>query len=332
MAASTPGRQGPTRSTPWALLLGLAVVLAAGGGGWWLGSRQRSSPPSPMAKLEREMINLRQRQARGEATAIDQQRLLELLVALDRQQEAIEMLEPMADREPDRWALRLMLAELRRDRGDRSGAERELRMILSRRRDQIEALQLMTLLMLERGRGSQAETNVRQAFEAAARPPVKPQALALGLLLAELQQKRGQSALAVSTYRRLANDFPQDQRPLLGLALLRHQLGDRSGALAALNEGRQRLVAAGAGSDPRLERLAASWGLAPLRASVQAGAARPGAAKPGRTPSAPGTEATPSGAAQPIGTSPQPAAGLPVPQHQAPGASGRQASPGSPDP
>lgn len=328
MAASTPGRQGPTRSTPWALLLGLLVVFAAGGSGWWLGSRQRSAPPSPLLKLEREVINLRQRQARGEATAIDQQRLLELLVALNRQQEAIALLEPMADREPDRWALRLMLAELRRDRGDRSGAERELRMILSRRSDQIEALQLMTLLLLERGRGSQAEAHVRKAFEAAARPPVKPQALALGLLLAELQQKRGQPPLAVITYRRLANDFPQDQRPLLGLALLRHQLGDRSGALAALNEGRQRLVAAGAGSDPRLERLAATWGLAPLRASVQAPAGQAGDPAAARTPSATGAEAATAGASQ----RPQPAGAMPeAPQPQAGGGS-RPVLPGSPTP
>lgn len=300
MAASTPGRPGPARSTPWPLLLGLLLVLAAGGSGWWLGSRQRSAPASPTARLEREVINLRQRQARGEASPSDQQRLLELLVALGRQQEAIAMLEPLADREPDRWALRLMLAELRRDRGDRSGAERELRMILSRRHDQIEALQLMTLLLLERGRGSQAEIKVRQAYQAASRPPVKPQALGLGLLLAELQQKRGQTAAAVATYRRLANEFPQDQRPLLGLALLQQQLGDRSAALAALNEGRQRLMASGGASDPGLERLATSWGLAPLRAPAP-GPGRPGAAEPGRMPSATGAEATTPGAVPPAG-------------------------------
>ena len=39
-------------------------------------------------------------------------------------------------------------------------------MILSRRSDQMEALQLMTLLQLERGRGSQAEAQVRQASAA----------------------------------------------------------------------------------------------------------------------------------------------------------------------
>ena len=118
----------------------------------------------------------------------------------------------------------------------------------------------------------------RKHGEAASRPPVKPQALGLGLLLAELQQKRGQNAAAVVTYRRLANEFPQDQRPLLGLALLQQQLGDRSAALAALNEGRQRLMAGGGASDPGLERLATSWGLAPLRAPAAPGPVRPGVA------------------------------------------------------
>lgn len=274
MAASTPARPGPVRPTPWPLLLGLALLLGAGSAGWWLGNHQRSTTPSPNARLEREVASLRQRFHRGNASPADQQRLLELLVALERQQEAIALLEPLADREPDRWALRLMLAELRRDRGDRAGAERELRMILSRRSDQMEALQLMTLLQLERGRGSQAEAQVRRAYETAVRPPVRPQALGLGLLLAELQQKRGQTDAATTTYRQLASEFPQDQRPLVALALLRHELADRPGALAALNEARQRALVSGL-SDPRLDRLAAGWGLEPLRAASQA-AAGPG--------------------------------------------------------
>lgn len=72
-------------------------------------------------------------------------------MGLDRRAEAIAVLEPMADREPDRWSLRLMLAELRRDQGDGAGAERELRQILNRSPNQVDALQLLTLIRLERG-------------------------------------------------------------------------------------------------------------------------------------------------------------------------------------
>ena len=264
MTASNPWRQGQ-----WPVLLGLILLAGAAAGGWWLGSRQRPAGPAASPRtlqLEKEVDRLRRRVTRQEASAIEQQRLLELLVALDRRQEAITLLEPLADREPDRWSLRLMLAELRRARGDRPGAERELRMILNRRSDQMEALQLMTLLQIEQGRGSQAEAQVRAAYQKALRPPVKPQALGLGMLLAELQQKRGQAGAAVATYRQLAADFPTDQRPLIGLAILRKEQGDRNGALDALNQARQRLVDPSKG-DPRLDRLAASWGLAPLRAT-----------------------------------------------------------------
>ncbi len=248
------------------LLLAAALLAGAAGGGWWLGSRQRParSTPSANASLEREVRDLRQRLQRQQASPAEQQRLLELLVALNRRQDAIAVLEPLADREPDRWSLRLLLAELRRDQGDRSGAQRELRMILNRRSDQLEALQLMTLLRLERGEAGKAEAEVKAAYQKALRPPVRPQALGLGLLLADLQQRRGQGAAAVATYRRLATEFPDDQRPLIALALLRDQQGDRNGALEALHEARQRLRDPSKG-DPRLDRLAASWGLASLK-------------------------------------------------------------------
>lgn len=291
------------------MLLGVTLLLGAAAAGWWLGRQQQpaAAPASARSvRLEREVSGLRRRFDRGQASPAEQQRLLELLIALDRQQEAISLLEPLADREPDRWALRLMLAELRRDRGDRAGAERELRMILNRRSDQLEALQLMTLLQLEQGRGSVAEARVRAAYRKAVGPPLQPHALGLGLLLAELQQKRGQSGAAVATYRQLAETFPEDQRPLLGLTLLRHQLGDSRGALAALNQARLRSREP-LRSDPLLDRLAASLGLEPLRQPA-GGAVSPGSpsspAPPAEAPEAPSPPAAGAASSQPSPPSP----------------------------
>ena len=256
----------PRRTGAGALFLAMLLLAGATAAGWWIGSRQQTTDgaPSATAPLEREVSSLRRRLSQEQASPQEQQRLLELLVALNRQAEAIALLEPLADQQPDRWALRLMLAELRRDRGDRAGAERELRMILNRNSDQMEALQLMTLLQLEQGRGAEAEARVNGAYRKAIAPPVQPQALGLGLLLAELQQKRGLNSQAMATYRQLAVNFPEDRRPLLGLALLRHQLGDNAGALEALNLARQR-SADPRRADPLLDQLAGSWGLAPLR-------------------------------------------------------------------
>jgi tetratricopeptide (TPR) repeat protein len=257
------------------ILLAAAITLSALGGGWWVGRRQASQAVREDPKrvvLTKEAARLRLRLDRGEAAEADRQRLLELLVGLNREGEAIALLEPMADREPDRWSLRLMLAELRRDQNDRSGAERELRQILSRQPTQVEALQLMALLKLEQGRGSEAESQVKAAFTTATRPEMKADALGLGLLLAELQQKRGQPAQAEATYQQLVVGFPLDQRPLLALALLRHELGNGKGALEALEKARLRSPDPGK-PDPNIDKLAASWGLAALRAPAASGSA-----------------------------------------------------------
>jgi len=260
---ATPNR---SRLGLWSSFAGLVVLLAAAGG-WWLGQHQQGpgGPDPHTRQLKVEASRLRLRLERQEASPGEQQRLLELLIALNRQEEAIALLEPLADRQPERWSLRLMLAELRRDRGDRRGAERELRMILSRKPDQVEALQLMTLLKLELGHGSEAEAQVRQAYDSASKTELKPEAMGLGRLLAELQQRRGQNSQAQATYLKLASQFPDDQRPLLGLALLRHQLGQTKAAQEALEAARLRQSQPGK-SDPILDKLAASWGLEPLRA------------------------------------------------------------------
>jgi Flp pilus assembly protein TadD len=198
----------------------------------------------------------------------------------------------MADREPDRWALRLMLAELRRNQGDAAGAERELRQILNRSPNQIDALQLLTLIRLERGEAAAAETQVKGVYGGLIKPEPKPEALGVGLLLAELQQKRDEAPAAELTYQQLALAFPQDQRPLIGLALLRHSRGQSAGALEALQQARRRSPDPGK-ADPRLDALAATWGLEKLRATQ---GASPGPKPPGAPQQ---TEAKPPTAPQP---------------------------------
>jgi hypothetical protein len=263
MSTTNRSSAGVLWTVAGAILLG-AVAL---GGGWWLGRHQVGAAPedSRRAALSQEVNRLRGQLNRGEAKDADRQRLLELLVGLDRKDEAIAVLEPMADQAPDRWSLRLMLAELRRDQGDRGGAERELRQILNRQSDQVEALQLLTLLRLEQNQAALAETQLKAIYGGLIRPEPRPSALGVGLLLADLQQRRGSAAAAALTYRELADAFPQDQRPLVGLALLRHSRGDRTGAMEALRLARSR-SADPEGPDPRLDALAASWGIEKLRA------------------------------------------------------------------
>lgn len=273
----------PSRSSAglaWTVVGGGLLAALALAGGWWLGRHQAGAAPedSRHAALSQEALRLQAKQKRGEAGDPDRQRLLEVLVGLNRKAEAIALLEPMADQAPDRWSLRLMLAELRRSTGDRSGAERELRQILNRQPDQIEALQLLTLLRLEQNEAGLAETQLKEIYSGLIRPEVKPAALGVGLLLAELQQKRNAPGAAEQTYRELADAFPQDQRPLLGLALLRQSRGNSAGAMEALRQARSRSVDP-EHPDPRLDALAASWGLERLR-DPSTGQPRPASAPP----------------------------------------------------
>lgn len=257
------------------LWLALAMGALAGlslGLGWWLGQRQqrpagRVTDPAAgkvrQASLGGEIIRLRQRLQAGEATPAEEQRLLELLVASERRQEATLLLERLADRDPSRWSLRLLLAELRRDQRDPRGAERELRQLLSQRPDQVEALQLQALLQLESGRGAEAQTKLEAAFKRASSPTLKPQALPIGLLLANVQQQRGLEAQAEAGLLQLAGRFPADPRPWLARALLQQEQGNSAGAQQSLAEARTR------GEDPRLQdqldRVAAAWGLEAIR-------------------------------------------------------------------
>mgnify|MGYP006283965227 CR=1 FL=1 len=246
------------------LPLGAAALVAASlAAGWWLGQRNGlAGSTRSRSLLENQAEQLQTRVNSGSANEADRQRLLELLLALGQQREATVLLEQMADQQQARWQLRLLLAELRRNGNDRTGAERELRQLLNLRPDQIEALQLMTLLQLEQGRGNQAQSQLKTLLEKASKPTPQPQAIGIGLLLGDLLQRQGQKAEAAALYTRLAADFAKDPRPLLALALLKQEQGDGKGAQEALAMARSRQPEQ---ANLRLDQVASSWGLNSLR-------------------------------------------------------------------
>jgi tetratricopeptide (TPR) repeat protein len=250
------------------LSLGAALLVALSlAGGWWLGQRSGTGGADrSRSSLEREAQQLDQQLASGNLNAAEQQRLLELWLALGRHTQATDLLEQMADQQPERWQLRLLLAEQRRQTNDRSGAERELRQLLNLKPDRIEALQLMTLLQLEQGRGQQAQAQLKALIAKASKPTVQPSVLPMGLLLADLLVRQGQQAEAEALYTKLAADFARDPRPLLALALLKQQQGQTKAAQEALALARSRQPEK---LDPRLDRVASSWGLSSLRAPSQ---------------------------------------------------------------
>jgi tetratricopeptide (TPR) repeat protein len=255
----------PNRARLPQIALAVATAALCLAGGWWLGQLQRPAGREQHSQpaLQRQADNLLAKLEREEASEAEQRRLLELLVALNRQAEATEILERLADRQPQRWGLRLLLAELRRHQNDRSGAEREVRQLLNQEPNRVEALQLMALLQLETGRGSLARSQLEAALERTSKPQPKAEALPIGLLLAHVLQRQQQPGQAEAVLIRLGATFPADQRPLLARALLQQERGDLKGAQQSLAEARARKPGV---ADPRLDAVAAAWGLAPLRA------------------------------------------------------------------
>ena len=259
------------------LWIGLALASLGGAclaGGWWLGHLQsggQATDPKQRA-LERQLEGLQQRSAQGGASAAEEQRLLELLIALNRKDEALSLSERLADQQPERPALRLVLAELRRNQNDRSGAEREVRQLLNQNPNNIEALQLMALLQVESGRGALAVSQLQAAFDQASKPAVqsegpqpeapKSEALDIGLLLANVLQRQGQPGQAEALLIRLAAAFPKDQTPILARALLLQERGNTSGAQAAIAQAKALKPGQ---ENPRLDAIAAAWGLESLK-------------------------------------------------------------------
>ena len=254
------------RPTLWLGLAGLGAACLAGG--WWLGQWQSggSGSNAKQQALERQLTTLQQHLDQGQATAQEQQQLIELLIAVNRKQEATNLLERLAAQQPQRPGLRLVLAELRRDQNDRSGAEREVRLLLNQDPHNLEAMQLLSLLQLESGRGLLAISQLQAALDRASKPQLQPEALEIGLLLANVLQRQGQGGQAEALLMRLASAFPKDQRPILAKALLLQERGDHAAAQAALAQARSLTPGV---DDHRLDAIAAAWGLESLRAPSQ---------------------------------------------------------------
>ena len=86
--------------------------------------------------------------------------------------------------------------------------------------------------------------------------------MGIGLILGDLGQRQGKTADALALYGQLAKNFPRNPKPLLAIALLKQDQGDLPGASQALAEAQARQPEK---KDPRLDRVAASWGLQTLR-------------------------------------------------------------------
>ena len=244
-------------------LFGLAMAAALGAG-WWWGQRQPSTAAAnaKQTTLERNSEQLETKLAAGTASDEEQRQLLRLRLAMGDQPGAIKLLEPLSDQNPEQPSLRLLLADLKSQNDDNAGAEREIRQVLNVQPLHPQALQDYARLQLKLGRQQEVMQQLQASAEAA---KGTPEALPIGLLLADVQQSNGLNGEATATYQGLIASHPADPRPMLALALLRHSQGDLGAARSLLQQAKLNSTPVAAGV---LDQVAAGWAVGRIRAEA----------------------------------------------------------------
>ena len=159
---------------------------------------QSAAANAQQKTLERSSEKLETKLAAGTASDEEQRQLLRLRLAMGDRTGAIKLLEPLSDQNPEQPSLRLLLADLKSQNDDNAGAEREIRQVLNGQPLHPQALQDYARLQLKLGRKDEVMQQLQASAEAA---KGKPEALPIGLLLADVQQSNGQSAEAMATYK-----------------------------------------------------------------------------------------------------------------------------------
>ena len=171
-----------------------------------------------------------------------------------------QRLEQLALSHPRKWRWRLLLVQMKLQRGDRDGAGHELITLraLWPNRPEVQNLQLV----LDVGTKRQA-TALEQTNDRFKQTP-KGQRLSLGLRLADLQRLSGQDKAAIATYRIIAAESPESMQPLLALALLHRDKGKRQLSQKILLRARNRFSVSEQNKQA-LDRLAVRWQLDAFR-------------------------------------------------------------------
>ncbi|WP_186523539.1 hypothetical protein [Synechococcus sp. SYN20] len=171
-----------------------------------------------------------------------------------------QRLEQLALSHPREWRWRMLLTQRKLQRGDRDGAGRELITLqaLWPNRPEVQNLQLL----LDLGTKRQA-TALEQTYDRFKKTP-KGQRLTLGLRLADLQRLSGQDNAAIATYRLIAAESPKNMQPLLALALLHRDKGQRQLSQEVLLRARNNLSVSEKNKQT-LDQLAVRWQLDSFR-------------------------------------------------------------------
>jgi len=222
------------------------------------------------AQIDREVQELLIRRRKGSLDVVEERRLLERLIALGRHREAITLVRQQLEKQPKHWRWRLLYSQLLLRAGQRRAADEQLNLLLRLQPNEPDVLKMKALTDLNQGKGKEAIELIKVRVQSLP----KQQRVPLGLLLADLQRQTGSLTDASGTYLTLAQDAPDDARPLLALALLRQEQGKSAEAQELLHQASKRQTAQESSQRP-LQGLATRWALESARSTTPARIAMP---------------------------------------------------------
>lgn len=155
--------------------------------------------------------------------------LLEAKLRLGDVEGAIAPLETLAELNPDQPEYGVLLAQAREQTGDREGAAQAYRQILASQPGNINALQGLVILNIQKNRPEAAigllQETIKNASQQNQTQPGRVDVIAVKLLLGEVYFRQQRFTEALTIYDELIEEKPQDFRPVLAKALILRQQG-----------------------------------------------------------------------------------------------------------
>ncbi|PSO51274.1 MAG: Tfp pilus assembly protein PilF [Cyanobacteria bacterium SW_9_44_58] len=158
------------------------------------------------------------------------QGLIEVRIKQGKIEKALPPLEKLADLNPDEDAYRILLAQAKQQVGDIEGASNAYRRVLDEKPGNTRALQGLVDLLLQQNRPEAAIGEVKDTLELAKNSNTEIDTTGLKLLLAQVYGRTENFDGAIALYKEVAENNPNDFRPILGQALVQQQQGNKEAA------------------------------------------------------------------------------------------------------
>lgn len=196
--------------------------------------QQANNPASSSPSTEQQQQDLAE-QARGYEAVLEKepenesalQGLIEVRIKQGKIEAALPPLEKLADLNPDEDAYRILLAQAKQQVGELEGASNAYRQVLDEQPGNPRALQGLVDLLLQQDRPEAAIGELKDTLELAKNSDTEIDTTAVKLLLAQVYGRTEKFEGAIALYQEVAENNPNDFRPILGQALVQQQQGNK---------------------------------------------------------------------------------------------------------